>query len=580
MEDYSIHHPQCSVLITLTEYSDECTVSAQHSMRQRSRWKLLWFLLFLVYQLSFGTALDDEDPIKKLKSSVLHQKSLFSPRMDYNQWKPLGRGDPLKNDPTFDYVPPVLDPVQYWMDPKKGDQQKSGEILLLGVSSKKPASPYKQSIASDRNDQASIYEQHYKSTGNFYNQQQRIGRPTYFSPSMASSLMSLANQVLDGTLFSSKSVPYTVLMPPPKENSVHYPTTPMTQKPLTSKPLSSPVTIQQSNLVYQSFDGQIESIPSISWELPSSTESLKLGPPKTFMRFQFAPQNYSNKILEASDSNQNINYVTPPPLDDSQMTFKGQVSDDNDISDSYVKIEKPQAQMDHRMPIEILNPTVRPIIFHEMETMRPPPLVQITPNHMMSSMMSFVQTTPNQMAMDVSTMEATTEIPQTTVQTLTTDPLFKHYKQPMEPLKGPLYLIIQGHSKVKTYKPAKQIDGILVQENNNEIPYNNDKKMTDYDVKHLHGYERKEDFLKKSENIARQRQARTGHLQTLKHVVKTGLGALDFNKLGVENALRRRGDGDLEETELEAGYQVIENQEEVTSEKYLKGIVEEARRLA
>lgn len=41
----------------------------------------------------------------------------ISPRMDFDEWTPLGRGDPLKNDPTFDYLPPVLDKVLYWKPP-------------------------------------------------------------------------------------------------------------------------------------------------------------------------------------------------------------------------------------------------------------------------------------------------------------------------------------------------------------------------------------------------------------------------------------------------------------------------------
>lgn len=59
--------------------------------------------------------------------------------MDYEQWTPLGRGDPLKNDPTYDYVPPVLDRVHYWMDPSRKSEDKKTEILVLGVSSKKPS---------------------------------------------------------------------------------------------------------------------------------------------------------------------------------------------------------------------------------------------------------------------------------------------------------------------------------------------------------------------------------------------------------------------------------------------------------
>lgn len=54
--------------------------------------------------------------------------------MEYNEWMPVGRrGDPLKNDPTYDYSPPVLDRVRYW----ESGKDKSGDILLLGVSSKK-----------------------------------------------------------------------------------------------------------------------------------------------------------------------------------------------------------------------------------------------------------------------------------------------------------------------------------------------------------------------------------------------------------------------------------------------------------
>lgn len=44
-------------------------------------------------------------------------RNVISPRMDFDEWTPLGRGDPLKNDPTFDYLPPVLDKVHYWKSP-------------------------------------------------------------------------------------------------------------------------------------------------------------------------------------------------------------------------------------------------------------------------------------------------------------------------------------------------------------------------------------------------------------------------------------------------------------------------------
>lgn len=61
-------------------------------------------------------------------------RALFSPRVDYNEWLPVGRADPLKNDPTFDYSPPVLDRVRYWGD--NANKEKK-DILLLGVPSKR-----------------------------------------------------------------------------------------------------------------------------------------------------------------------------------------------------------------------------------------------------------------------------------------------------------------------------------------------------------------------------------------------------------------------------------------------------------
>lgn len=58
-------------------------------------------------------------------------RALF-PRIEYtNEWQPV-RSDPLK-DPTYDYMPPVLDRVRYWAD---GNSQKN-DVLVLGVPSKK-----------------------------------------------------------------------------------------------------------------------------------------------------------------------------------------------------------------------------------------------------------------------------------------------------------------------------------------------------------------------------------------------------------------------------------------------------------
>lgn len=62
-------------------------------------------------------------------------RALF-PRIEYtNQWQPVGRGDPLK-DPTYDYMPPVLDRVKYWGE--RTSHRSKNDILVLGEALKKP----------------------------------------------------------------------------------------------------------------------------------------------------------------------------------------------------------------------------------------------------------------------------------------------------------------------------------------------------------------------------------------------------------------------------------------------------------
>ena len=59
----------------------------------------------------------------------------------------MGRSDPLRNDPTFDYLPPVLKKVNYWIDPSLRKPDIS-EILMNELPQKttpkiflKPISP-------------------------------------------------------------------------------------------------------------------------------------------------------------------------------------------------------------------------------------------------------------------------------------------------------------------------------------------------------------------------------------------------------------------------------------------------------
>ncbi|RZC35047.1 uncharacterized protein BDFB_002775, partial [Asbolus verrucosus] len=502
--------------------------------------------------------------------------------MDYDQWKPLGRGDPLKNDPTYDYVPPVLD---------------------------------------RRNSRP-----HYPMTSSYF-------PPAFYSKNKGSFAKG-----------SEQRVPYTMLMPPPMVTKNPNPPSPIpVQKPLTQLPTTESslkaattainppvtntvvtsvtlpqVTVQAANLVYQS-----SSLSNINeWKTTEtstnltpnpavySTKKLKpfreevvfqkhLHPPESYIQIQFSQNrhNFTNKPLVAANSDININYVTPPPLIDQEVMHKGQVSDDNlDISNTYVKIGKTEAQV-HSTAMDnipemligqppnmmVFSPVQHPLktqtpltmqTLQNMQSMQPPPVttspifkkstnpirLALDKEKTVTDEVTTEKFEPSTTAFMYTTM-STTMVPTTTTTSLTTDPLFKHYKQPMEPLRGPLYLIIQGHSKVKTYGPSKQFHGIKVQETN-EI--SDDKE--EIRVKHLHNYVKNDSIEENS------REGRSGNLQTLKHVIQTGLGAIDFSDVEA----KRRIDEGVKETELHFGYKVGED---VTSEKYHKGIVEEARKL-
>ncbi|KAG5871684.1 hypothetical protein JTB14_012045 [Gonioctena quinquepunctata] len=638
-------------------------LSEELIMRNRNRrWILFWFLVPILQLVSSDGIRNSTD-----STGEKSHRGLFSPRMDYDQWKPLGRGDPLQNDPTYDYVPPVLERVHYWVDPalRKPDSPGSNEnqkteILLLGITSKKPANASPK--ADSRKDTYEPYGNYVEESKIKQNPNQRIARPS-FIPSIPTSFFPSFNppnskkQFPVKTGFSKEAeqrVPYTMLMPPPapvrflsnspeaivtQTSAIN--TTPFSKTIPTSTPSS--VTIQAANLVYQASSYSdanewknkhytIDS--SIGWEQElSSTERINsdfrnnliynthLSPPESYMHIEFSPHNFTNHTLVAAES-QNINFVTPPPLahvPSKEIMYKGQVADDNlDISNTYVKIGKPEAEvhstalgmdgvsiMSHDLVMfphtmsEKLPPLTMETI-QDMQTMHPPPVTQspvytkstssimhipkeekkkplmfrYTPTESIFPMTpTFPPHTTDNAATDTPTTtstttsapttQSTTVLP-TTVASLTTDPLFKHYKQPMEPLKGPLYLIIQGHSKVKTYGPTKQVHGINIQETN-EISDGDDGE---FKVKHLHGF-RKDTIL---DDLPR--RARSGNIQTLKHVVQTGFGAIDLT--GIEE-MERRIDEDFHEAEMQVGYEVGEDRN--SPAEYHKGIVEEARKL-
>ncbi|KAK9891614.1 hypothetical protein WA026_015578 [Henosepilachna vigintioctopunctata] len=321
--------------------------------------------------------------------------------------------------------------------------------------------------------------------------------------------------------------------------------------------------------------------------------------PESFIQIDIGLPQGSHKPLLESGSDHNVKFIAAPSFGANvEIMHKGQVSDDNlDISNTYVKIGKTEAQVhasddvqtpiiaqpinppnmnnmivfSHiKHPMNIENIEYSPLTMQsiqDMETMQPPPIT-MTPVFTKASPMRIPKNDTRTTSIKENDVETTTEFLTTTSTALTTDPLFKHYKQPIEPLKGPMYLIIQGHSKVKTYGPSKTVHGISIQESN-EISDGGDEN-DEFEVRHLHNYSNK------SGGDEKYREGRSGKLQTLKHVIETGFGAIDSSDLkdGEVTASKR---SDVQETEVQGSFKVLTG--DITSEKYHKGIVEAARKL-
>lgn len=95
--------------------------------------------------------------------------------------------------------------------------------------------------------------------------------------------------------------------------------------------------------------------------------------------------------------------------------------------------------------------------------------------------------------LDSTTHFAPTVLPD--IVSMTTDTIFSHYRQPEKPIPGPMYLIIEGHSKVKTYGGPSTSSGrhepkfVPVQSTVDPVVVrvvNEEDDGGKYEVRHLH----------------------------------------------------------------------------------------------
>ncbi|XP_049278732.1 uncharacterized protein LOC125761555 [Anopheles funestus] len=367
-------------------------------------------------------------------------RNFHSPRLEYNEWLPVGRGDPLKNDPTYDYSPPVLDRVRYWSDGAK-DKTSGNDILLLGVPSKKTIGVTKEwnSLPVRRNYYSAAHQHH--------------------------------------AVAGPNQLPHTVLMPPPLNNypagiegagfwggstsaSQRVDTQPgdgfkyrpassyqgqfAAGKPHPEPPISQPITAQFHHHHQPQLQGgsgfnrqQQPYVTTIRLTTPAG-DTVKRPLLKTILQnehsYPFTKTAMSSTVTEYTSGGfydaQNINAMAQTIFHPPQTT-------------EYLQ-SQPLQQSINTAPK--LNKDIR-----TQHVTHAGPFVTPVSTHLPTMMSTTTTRSPTMTVPSTSSTTHTMVTTQPTPPAMTTDSIFSHYKQPATPERWSPYLIIEGHSKVKTY---------------------------------------------------------------------------------------------------------------------------------
>lgn len=332
-------------------------------------------------------------------------RNLISPRMDFEEWKPLGRGDPLKNDPTFDYLPPVLDRVLYWKSPPAATNRAH---YYSSASTATPTTPPSQAVHGGYNRrffltdfskrepvQAVAYAPIKRPPPN-----NSILQPHHHHPYNHLHPQQQQQQQMQHQLQTLQAV---------SAAGYHYSMHPAAPVPRTPLPMLTPPPYQQWPATV---DGQRQSpsTTSSSPDVPGNAVAESKQPPPTMVR---APTRF---VPPSSHHTSVVKALLDEEVDRTTVTTTG-------------------------------TPVTGAVWMTTMMTSTPPP--PPPPPSMPTIITSTTQ--PPQPAASAAA--------QTTSPVAVTDPLFSHYRQ--SPVTGrPMYLIIQGHSKVKTYGLASKSDDL------------------------------------------------------------------------------------------------------------------------
>ncbi|XP_017014080.2 mucin-5AC [Drosophila takahashii] len=481
-----------------------------------------------------------------------------------NEWRPLGHGDPLQKDPTYDYSPPALDRVRYWAENNSTGQSNpearkkelppevlrnktKSEVLLLGVASERVRVPHSHSYPPVHHHQQQQQQQ----------AKYAAIRRSYYAPT----------QHIQHGPQMQQHMPHTHLMPPPMmmmkssgapQSPPHLeyrhsmmatgaPTSYMSQHNHMSSP--TPKQAMTSSVIYhQPSMGHHSSLSSSTpWMTSMPPHRLSYSDPhlqESMHTYSFSRPHhlsYSPNSLPGHQGGPKTGGLRKPWLHELLQkevvvaTAKPKVKPTMPATKYLMGTSKPH----HPLPPGGfgISSTRSPFTYAPVTFVPGPPTIAVPtvataqpaeiyitptpqtsssgfrPMLMTSTTTSTVGTTPSSTTpVYLGTSSTTTSnrllIPQTsnlsqrpTVAPApppsepTTDSLFSHYKQPPKPLLGPMYLIIEGHSKVKTYgqneldpHSPKIVPVISKREPVVRIADPNEKRGTvdSYQVKHLH----------------------------------------------------------------------------------------------
>lgn len=249
--------------------------------------------------------------------------------MDYDEWTPLGRGDPLKNDPTFDYVPPVLDRVQYWLDSHTTEPSVKRDILVLGVTAKKTSPKIPEQFLKfvdgpkfNRNPEQQYRNEHILNrndyTGSSGAEPPKIMRNTNFRNGMVdyrnhNRIQNIPASYYPSPFYNQKPKPYTMMLPPP-----------VVPKPVdAAQPTYTP---QKDKMAYaeqnQQFSTQTEEGPVQTerhpYNKPPMASYPQPRPPLRTMQSSLKPPSSKNQISQG----ETINSVFTPPAQTTRQKFQ------------------------------------------------------------------------------------------------------------------------------------------------------------------------------------------------------------------------------------------------------------------